>query len=286
MYSKSITRKNRALFVITIDQSSSMADLLTVGLRTNTKAEMVTEVANDLISELLERSRRSEGVRDYYDIAVIGYSGEGVQTLLSEDNYLSISELSKRPPAQHRVRREYQLSSGERRLLSHLVRSWIEPKATGSTPMYEALLLVHEIVKEWCSKEENWDSFPPIIFNITDGESTDCGYDDIYEICSKIKTLATNDGAALLFNTHIASTPSACSLLFPSLDQITQLSDSPRSALSLYRAASDLPPIFREAFCDIREFREQNDFKALCFNCSISELVTILNIGSISVKCK
>ena len=35
------------------------------------------EVTNRLLFELIERARRSDEVRDYYDIAVLGYSGDG-----------------------------------------------------------------------------------------------------------------------------------------------------------------------------------------------------------------
>ena len=52
------------------------------GLRL-TKAEAVAGITNDLLFELVERARRSDGIRDYYDIAVIGYSGDDeVRSLL------------------------------------------------------------------------------------------------------------------------------------------------------------------------------------------------------------
>ncbi len=257
-----------------------------VGCRRTTKAEMVASVTNDLIAELIERSRRSEGIRDYYDVAVVGYSGDGVNSMLGHESYLSIAQIAQMEVEYRDVEREYMLSDGSARLFRHHLRSWIEAKACGSTPMYEALLSVNEIVEEWSSKEQNWGSFPPIIFNITDGESTDCDYEDIVEISSKIKAQATSDGEALLFNVHIASMLSKRSLLFPSLEEIAQWSESPRSAQSLYRAASPLPPLFREAFCDLRGGRYEGEVKAMSFNCSVSELVTLLNIGSISVKCR
>ncbi len=284
MYIKSITRKNRALFVIAIDQSGSMAGELKIGTRTLTKAEMVAEVANDLIAELIERSRRSEGVRNYYDVAVIGYSGKGVTSLLNEKRWVSITELSEMSVEQREVEREYKLNDGERRLFRHHVRNWITPIATGLTPMYEAMLTIRDTVEEWSQQAENRESFPPMIYNITDGESTDCDYSDIAEISSKIKAISTYDGEALLFNIHIASTSADRSLLFPTLSEIAQWPECHRSSLSLFHSASHIPPIFREALCALKDSEVEGELKAMSFNCSMAELITILNIGSISIK--
>ncbi len=285
MYSKSITRSSRALFVIAIDQSGSMAGVLKTPTRTLTKAEMVAEVANDLIAELVERSRRGEGVRDYYDVALVGYSGEGASSLLGK-SWLTTSELDKSCQQESYVERQYRLYDGQTRFFRFLARRWVMPKATGATPMYESLLLVHDIVEQWCAMEPNYESFPPIIFNITDGESTDGNYDDIVQISSKIKSLSTHDGNALLINIHIASDLAQESLLFPSEREFEQWHHNSisRSASALYNAASDLPPIFAKGLCDLKDLDHPDRFKAISFNTSPTELITILNIGSITLK--
>ncbi len=284
MYTKSITRNNRALFVIAIDQSGSMAGEVKIGRRFITKSEMVAEVANDLIAELVERSRRNEGVRNYYDVAILGYSGEGVRSLLGDDRWLSITQLSQLEVEEREVEREYKLADGSTKIFSHRVRSWVGAQATGSTPMYEALLAVREIVGQWCVDPQNQDSFPPIIFNITDGESTDCDDSDLNQISESIKELATRDGDSLLFNVHIASSPSQSPLLFPSLGQLQRLGVTSRSALSLFHSASFLPPLFQQSFLDLTDTEQLLEAKAVSYNCSASELISILNIGSISVK--
>lgn len=280
-YTQSITRSSRALFVVAIDQSGSMAGEINVAGRRVTKAEMVAEVANDLIAELVERSRRSDGVRDYYDVAIVGYSGDGVESLLTRQ-WVSIIDLDRDCLEECDVERECKLPDGSVRFFNQHMRRWITPKATGSTPMYECLLTLYDLVGEWCS--HNRDSFPPMIFNITDGESTDCDYDDIAEIASKIKSVSTNDGAALLVNIHIASVCGGKSLLFPTLIEFAQFSEPSRSAFALYNSASDMPPIFNDALCEIKGVEKSDIFKAMSYNCAVSELITILNIGSISVK--
>jgi len=76
MYTQSITRNHRTAFILAIDGSGSMAESILFRGRCMTKAEAVATITNDLLFELVERARRSDGVRDYYDIAVIGYSGD------------------------------------------------------------------------------------------------------------------------------------------------------------------------------------------------------------------
>ncbi len=284
MYTQSITRKNRTLFVVAIDQSGSMAGMVTVGQRKIPKADMVTEVANDLLAELVEMARRSDGLRDYYDVALVGYSDDTTYPLLPNGQWTaSIVELDKLCLGDLAVDRECKMPDGSMRIITYNTRRWITPKASGSTPMYEALLGVDEIVEEWVSRVENRDSFAPQIINITDGESTDCDYIDIAEIASKIKSHSTRDGNALLFNVHIASDTLQPSLLFPSPDEIG--CEANPAVLSLYNAASDMPDIFFGALRSIKGCDPSVErFKAMSFNASVSELVTILNIGTISIK--
>ena len=78
MYTQEITRTHRTAFVIAIDQSSSMQESVVVNSRRMTKAEAVAAITNRLIDELVMRARRDDGIRNYYDIAVIGYGNEKV----------------------------------------------------------------------------------------------------------------------------------------------------------------------------------------------------------------
>ncbi len=285
MYTKSITRSSRTLFVVAIDQSGSMAGEVTIGIRTSTKADVVAEVTNDLLAELVERARRDDGLRDYYDVAIVGYSGEGVQMLFGDRRpWISIRELDGACRHESFVDRECVVEGGERRILSHFHRRWIEPVATGATPMYEALLAVNEIVEQWTSQPENFDSFPPQIYNITDGESTDCDYIDIAQIAAQIKSCTTRDGAALLYNIHIASQPSLTSLIFPSPLEVEGWDGCSAALLSLYNSASDMPQLFHDPIMRLKGDRGVSHYKAMSYNASPAELITILNIGSVSVK--
>ncbi len=46
---------------------------------------------------------------------------------------------------------------------------WVEPHAAGQTPMCEALRRIRDLAAAWCAEAAHAASFPPIVFNITDG---------------------------------------------------------------------------------------------------------------------
>lgn len=100
MYSQSITRTHRTAFVFLIDGSGSMSEQITYNAVTRSKAEVVDEITNHLLFELIERARREEGVRDYYDIAVMSYSGDDrISSLLPDGReMMSVEELSHCEP--------------------------------------------------------------------------------------------------------------------------------------------------------------------------------------------
>ena len=57
---------------------------------------------------------------------------------------------------------------------------WINPCSDGLTPMYEALELCKNKLEDWVFDKQ--DSFPPMVFNITDGIPTDIADMDLSEI--------------------------------------------------------------------------------------------------------
>ncbi|MFR9129120.1 MAG: hypothetical protein ACLVJK_04075 [Alistipes putredinis] len=116
--------------------------------------------------------------------------------------------------------------------------AWIAPKAVGQTPMYEALLQIRDLTQAWCTNPAHSESFPPIVFNITDGEASDCDQREQLAICEKIRTIGTTDGKVLLINIHIATTSDSRSLLFPTEEEI---SADNRYARLLHDCSSPMP---------------------------------------------
>ena len=281
MYTQDITRRHRAAVIIAIDQSCSMGQELKLGGMAMTKAEVVSIVTGQLIDELIMRSRRDNSYRHYYDIALIGYSNDKVYSLIGEKPaFYPITAL-----AHYNVRRK-QYTFTQRSLFrgSNLIcediSMWVDPRAEGSTPMYKMINCVTDLVSEWCSKEENADSFPPIVFNITDGEASDADYDMLRGAASRLKATGTRDGNTLFVNCHISTNTLHNSVLFPSHREVPI---GFRQAHLLMDMSSLLPEQFNAYISECRSDFSSPPYVAMSYNASISELVAMLNIGTRSL---
>ena len=283
MYTQSITRTHRTAIILAIDGSGSMAEKIRFRNRQMTKAEAVATITNGMLFELIERARRSDGVRDYYDIAVIGYSGDDeVYSLLPGGRELiSVAELAAGEPQMKTEVVEYRLPDGSISLREIPYPAWVEPEAAGQTPMCEALRRVRDIAAAWCADPAHAESFPPMVFNITDGEATDCDDAELRAVAGQIKSLRTADGNVLLVNIHIAAGDTPHTVFFPSAEEASYPN---RYAAVLYDCSSPMPEVFNEAIREAKGPGVLPPFRGMSFNASAEELITMLNIGSISVK--
>lgn len=283
MYTQSITRTHRTAFILLIDASGSMVEPILFRGRPATKAEAVARITNDLLFELIERARRSDGVRDYYDIAVMAYSGDDeVYSLLPEGREtISVTELAACEVTVRRELTEHRLPDGSAVLREIPAPAWIEPHAAGQTPMCEALRRVRDVAAAWCARPANAASFPPVVFNITDGEATDCEEEELRAVAGQIKELSTGDGNVLLVNIHIAAGDTPHSVFFPSE---AEAACPNRYAALLYDCSSRMPEVFDPAIRAAKGPGAIPPFRGMSFNASAAELVAMLNIGSISVK--
>lgn len=100
MYQQHVTHRNRTAVILVIDCSVSMKARTHINDMPIAMSEAAAMVSNFIIDELIERARRNDKVRNYYDIAVIGYSGDGVESLLpmSGDGFVSIDRLAEHAP--------------------------------------------------------------------------------------------------------------------------------------------------------------------------------------------
>lgn len=282
MYTSQITRQTPTAFIILIDQSGSMAERVTFDDRVLTKAEAVAMAADMLIDELINRSRRDDGVRDYYDIAVIGYSGDGVESLLcEEEHFIRPSRLAGMPCRSESIIRERRLPDGQIQLSTIEHNHWIEPKAAGGTPMYEALTTAYNLVVEWCARPCNRNSYPPTVLNLTDGEASDANAEQLLSLARALKSQSTDDGPTLLINMHNCRMEDGRQgIIFPS--SIDELPPQRYSRL-LFEMSSTMPLLYHP---DIRAIRgsDGESFKGMGYNCSINNIITMLNIGTISIS--
>jgi hypothetical protein len=246
-----------------------------------TCAEAVTLMANALITELIYRCQRTDALRNYYDIAIVGYSNDEVELLLDQQGFISIEQLKQMAPERSNVAFEEELPDGSSAMVTHSITEWIKPKAEGTTPMYEAMLRVRDLVGKWCAEPDNRESFPPIVINITDGESSDCDDRELCDICSQIRRQSTADGNTLLLNIHISANNTIPSMVFPMAEE---LATADHYARTLAECSSIMPDVFNTAICQMKGAGATPPFFGMGYNASIIELLSIINIGSRSVS--
>ena len=147
--------------------------------------------------------------------------------------------------------------------------------------MCEALRRCRDLVDAWCARAENAASFPPVVFNITDGEATDCDDEELRAVAAQIRALGTADGNVLLINIHLAADDEGRTLFFPGADERPGPN---RYAQLLYDCSSQMPAPFDEAIRREKGPGALPPFRGMSFNASATQLLTMLNIGSISIK--
>ena len=126
-YSAQISRTNPACILLLIDQSKSIDEPF-VGIFDQNKTGVVADAVNRLLQNIVLRSAKADGVRDYFHVGVIGY-GKGLKAglggKLPHDILIPISKLSDHPlrienrkRSRNRSRRRSSITIGNRRVCS------------------------------------------------------------------------------------------------------------------------------------------------------------------------
>lgn len=279
MYSARITRDTPTAFIFLIDQSGSMEEKMDIGKIKISKADIVAKVTNLLLMELVYRCKKEEGVMDYFDIAAIGYSDEKSNMLLGTKNsFISTSKLAMTSCKKRLFNEELIDSEGVWRAVTKEIKYWIEPKASGNTPMKDALEQAYMLTSQWCRKSTNQSSYPPTIINITDGEATDGSHEDLCALAGEIKSLGTTDGNALFININISSNACDHTIIFPgSKSELPEC----RYTSMLYDMASEMPESYNDAIQRQKQ-ETKPPFRGMSLNTSAENLIMMMNIGSLS----
>jgi hypothetical protein len=234
-YTAQISRLTPSAFLFLIDQSGSMAESMDTG---QTKAQFVADVLNRTIYQLIIRSTRSDGVRNYFDVGVVAYGSEGArsgfQGSLAGSGEVVLHPLTAIESSPLRVEdRVKRVPDGAGGLVDQATKFpvWFDPASDGGTPMCAAMQTAGEVLTRWCAAHP--ESHPPTVIHVTDGASTD---GDPSEIAENVKLIKTNDGSCLLFNMHI-SDAAGQEVVFPENDRA--LDDYGKL---LFRASSAFPP--------------------------------------------
>jgi hypothetical protein len=269
-YSAEISRTNPTCFLFLIDQSGSMAQPIRGSHKK--KAEFVADAVNRLLQTLVLRCAKSDGVRDYFHVGVIGYGehvGPALGGLLSGRRLTAISEVANKPLRIEQ--RTKKVEDGAGGVVEQTVKFpvWFEPVAGGKTPMCKAFDLAWEILSDFLVRAPA--CYPPMVINVTDGEPTD-GNPEAHATC--LRDLASRDGNVLLFNLHISSSDTPPTE-FP--DRENTLADA--HARRLFRMSSLLPAPVRTTA--LREgYTVTDTTRGFVFNADLVSVVRFLDIGT------
>jgi hypothetical protein len=270
-YSAEITRTNPTCFIFLVDHSSSMLEPF-AGQENKQKSEGVADAINRLLQNLILKCAKSDGIRDYFYVGVIGYGGRVVSALggsLAGQTLVPISAIANNPlRVEQRTRR---VDDGAGGVLEQKFKFpvWFEAKATGRTPMCEALKLAKQYLEVFLGRFST--CYPPLVINITDGMATD---GDPLPMAKSVQKLASQDGNVLLFNAHVSAVQ-ALAVEFPAVED--HLPDN--FAKLLFRMSSTLPPrLFEAARAD--KFPVQAGARGFVFNADLVSVIRFLDIGT------
>lgn len=270
-YEAELSRANPTCLVFLIDQSSSMAEPFGAQPE-QPKSSGVADSINRLLQNLILKCAKSDGIRDYFHVGVIGYGGQVSWALggdLAGRKLVPISDVANHPlRIEPRTRK---VSDGAGGLIEQKFKFpvWFEATAGGRTPMCKAL---GEAAKEIAAFIQRFpDAFPPLVINITDGKATDGNPEPV---AGQLIQLQTSDGQVMIFNAHLSSSP-VRAIEFPSRE--AELPDA--EARVLFRMSSVLPRKFREA-AKSEGFAVNDNTRGFVFNADLVSVIRFLEIGT------
>ena len=193
MYEKKIEAAHPGLVVMILDDSGSMADALPG--TTDAKFQWVERYTGIILKELLARSTvpvddTTFRVKPRYYTAFVVYGARPVRWPVGatdvRDIETSVRDFAAADP-----------TSGAANTLGLGGR-------LGGTDALAAFEMAHGIVEQALQGERFRDSFPPIVFHLSDGMSQS----DAEPVAQRMATLETSDGGVLVVNALIGTTTS------------------------------------------------------------------------------
>lgn len=270
-YQAPIQRTDPTAILFLVDQSGSMGDKMAASEKA--KAQFVADVLNRTLFELVTRCTRAEGVRDYFEVGVLGYGAQGAQNglqgALGARILNPISALEANPLRVETRKRKTDDGAGGIVEQSVKFPVWFEPVANGGTPMCDAIRKAGEELAAWCDAHPN--SYPPTVLHVTDGESTD---GDPEPLADALRQFATGDGNVLLLNLHVSAV-AGHPITFPAADM--GLPD--QYAKTLFRMSSQLPDHLVKYAAE-KGHKMSSESRGYMFNAEASEIADFFDIGT------
>lgn len=276
-YSQEINRQNKALFVFLLDQSLSMEE--PIADSSERKIDVLCSVMNAWLQNLSIACSKAEGFKDYFDISIIGYGsdeqanpiiGPAMIGALAGREVATIAEVAESPARIDTVTAFMpDEATGEMLEMPQQMPIWIDPVLQGATPICSAIVKACEILDGWIAQHP--DSFPPIVINITDGESSE---GDPIPYADALKQRETSDGNVLFFNCCVSSIP-ADSFLFRGNGELMP----DQFSRQLFQMSSVLPEAIREKARAQGQELEPNA-RGMAYNANMVSLIKFLDMGT------
>lgn len=270
-YTAEISRTNPTCFLFLVDQSGSMMKPFG-GAHGKIKAQGVADTINRLLQNLVLKCAKSEGIRDYFHVGVLGYGtqvGSAFGGKLAGRALVPISEIANNPlRVEQRTRK---VDDGAGGLIEQKFKfpMWFEPTGDGKTPMCQALKLAQQSLAQFINQYPG--CYPPLVVNITDGMATDGTPEPA---ATALRNQTSKDGSVLLFNAHISSLPER-PIEFP--DKEEGLPDD--YARMLFRMSSPLPLKIQSAARN-EGIRVSDATRGFVFNADLVSVIRFMDIGT------
>jgi len=263
MFEKKISVADPGLIVFLLDDSGSAADSFPG--TTDPVYKWIERYAGIILKELLARSTQMQGdrvaIKPRYYTSILQY---GSKTQLWGDEIMSIEETVKK------------YTGAENSLgLGGLL------EGTDAESAFEkALKVLQKAIKEDRFK----DSFPPMLFHLTDGMSAT----DATPFAEKIKKLSTSDGNVLVVNAFIGTQTSLRYKGpedFPGYTSEDEAGPS-KDNIRLFRMSSKMPETIRQNLVEDGIFPELRQDARLFFDVRSKEQLknVIQVVGSIGSR--
>jgi hypothetical protein len=269
-YQAEISRTSPTAIVMVMDQSASMNHRLKSG---QSKAAFLADVLNKTLYTLITTCSKADGVRDYFHVGVVAYGGEdarnGFQGALDGNALQAVSRLAEAPLRVETRAKKIAGPNGEVAEQSVRFPIWFEPRSQGKTAMCAGLNAAIGILEQW--RDAHPAAFPPTVLHVTDGHPSDGNPEPIAD---RLKSLATDDGACLLFNLHVDAGDGE-PLIFPNDERVIQ----DRFGKSLFRMSSLLPPHALEAAA-AKGYDVRPGARGFVFNAGIEAIADFFDIGT------
>jgi hypothetical protein len=287
-YTARVTSNNPCAFVLMLDHSGSMRDYVNDNRgESKVKAAEVAQVVNKFIEEIILTCQRTDIIKDYFDLLILSYGKtdeNDISTVsiawegpLSGKKWVQVNELRNSSLRKEIIEVTNHKPFGPR-ILKEERNIWIEPYADGLTPMKQAFEVCTTYIQEWVL--DHPDSFPPMVFNITDGAVSDVEeYSELIMAAEKLKSVSTTDGNTLLFNLLLLDS-SEYQREFPAVSD-RQLFENSEYETALFDVSSVIPSNLKKELPATRNISD--DVKALVFG-SLDMILGFLNIGTSTLR--